>query len=242
MIEEQDSLCRLILQNLRKYPIAEMFDDCSGSEIAEADFTPLSFKIIENKLDKHFYQNADEWVAEMRIFLSNEIEYQHEDIIKKSAAKQLLLEFEKLMSSYSPSLSPHIAKLQLNEAELTEICRTMKFFSENKPKGIAKDSASYYMKEIRNEKPSPAQLVHLIKLAKSPNNLIKILAYAYHLQPECVSFGEKTYIKLELMSQESLNNLANFIDNLICDCVSRKIDPFERFSCYVIEPADVVMC
>ena len=125
MIEEQDYLCKRILSELKRIPISKLFTDENAHLIPKQITKPITLDIIEQRLDRHVYANSDEWVSDMRRFLMREYENSPDNSIRKAAAMQLSSEFEKLMVTMHPSLSPHIINVQIAEHEIREIADSL---------------------------------------------------------------------------------------------------------------------
>ena len=241
MIEEQDAVCRLIIQQLKEIPVWKLFSDQSVQQIPKTINKPITFEIIESKLDHHVYPNSDAWVAEMRRFFMNEIENSAPNSIRKNSAILISQKFEKLMETLAPGLSPHIISVQATEEKLYKIYESM--ITADPDVQITKTTkpASRVFADIEKEGDdvTPQMLIHKMRLLRFPELLLRAIAFVHKYQPECIVYGDTLSINFSLLSKENMAKLNEFINKLMLDAATGKIDPMKRVSGTDISPTEL---
>lgn len=237
MIEEQDFLCRKILTEIKNIPVSKLFMDENIHLIPKTISNPVTLDLIESRLDKHVYSSSDEWVSDMRMLFMREYEGSPENSIRRAAAMHLSLEFEKLMDHFHPGMSPHIINLQIAEKEIRDISNSLVINSEIKRTKQSKPCSVIF--DQTDEEITPKTIIHKISLLKNPELLLKVLAFIYKKQPECLLFGQVTSIEFCLLKEENLQALNEFIKKILMDAASGVSDPLNRIGSSDITPVDL---
>ena len=239
MIEEQDAICRQIMNELKKIPVWKLFSDSHVHQIPKSIAKPITFEIIESRLDHHVYPSSDSWVAEMRRLFMHEMENSSQNVLRKSAALVLSQRFEELMQTIAPGIAPHILTVQSVEQDLRTILDQI--VSEN-PQTIQKShkpQAEFFKNLSEENEITPELIIHKVQLMKFPDLILRVFAFVHKLQPECISYGQTLAVNFALFSQENLIKLNNYINKLMNEAASGKINPMRRTSMSSIIPIEV---
>ena len=239
MIEEQDSICWKIIKELKEIPVWRLFSDEHLNEIPKSVSKPITFELIESRLQHHVYKSSDAWVAEMRRFFMNEIENSSQNKLRKCAATLLSQRFEEIMQTVAPGLSPHILVVQIKEYELREILDQMASEIPSNQEKIAHPNAAIFNQLNDEEEVTPERIIYKTQLLKFPELVLKVIAYVYKLQPETIAYGQTLAINFSLFSDENLHKMNKYINKLKNDAASGKTNPMRRVSMTSIIPTEV---
>ena len=239
MIEEQDSICWKIIKQLKEIPVWRIFSDDHLNEIPKSISKPITFELIESRLQHHLYKSSDAWVAEMRRFFMNEIENSTQNKLRKSAATLLSQRFEEIMQTIAPGLSPHILSVQVKEQELQELLDQMASEIPLSQPKIGQPNATIFNNLNDNEEVTPERIIYKTQLLKFPELVLKVIAYVYKLQPECIAYGQTLAINFSLFKEENLQLINKYINKLLQDAASGKINPMRRVSMTSIIPTEI---
>lgn len=221
MNSDQIKLCQKIMSKIKNRPVSRMFYKIFPLDVKEKQ---ISIQIIDDRLQENKYQNADEWIYEMRNLFSAEIKHPSNSL-RSAAARLLMDDFEKEMKTLSPMLSPHLFQLQNAEEHLINFIDSFHPHIPINNSETEKEPAAEIFKEDFNDVDySAKQLSSDIQLLRSPQVILKIAAYIYKIHPSAISFGKRLTMMLSLLSQEEICKVGIFIHQLMHDCAVGKIN------------------
>ena len=101
---EETELCRAILSALLRRPISRLFLKMDNNEAFGQTKTPLTFSLVESRLERGLYKSPDEFSSDIRAVLGN-VSRRNRFSIRLIAADTLAREFDRLLARMSPSLT-----------------------------------------------------------------------------------------------------------------------------------------
>lgn len=204
-----------------------MFWDYTEQRIVHQSVKSLSFKMVQEKLQRNGYEDPDRWAYDMRFVLANVVNSTSGSSLRNAAGKQLLRDFEEEMSVLSPTLSPHILKLQYTEKHfkdyLVRITPPVPEMVE-----VTEAPAAEMTKIIDEDVVDVERLSNDIAALCSPSLILRIAAFIYNCQPEAIALGNELSIVFSLMTDETLKSLRVYVSKLMYNAVTGKINPFVR--------------
>ena len=239
MKPKEYEVCHQIIQELLKWPIAQMFyhyndtlitDNQVKSHSQSSNPQPLSFEIIINNLKRGVYSSPASVILHLRSLFTYAIYFSGPGSIRTAAARQLSMEFENILTYLSPSLSIQTLELQKIEYDLYQFLKYNPINIPKKENPHEMPASEFFKTDFSND--TPEQISKNIQIIQSPNIILRILSFIYVLQPEIISFGDDDIsIKFGLMSTATLEALRDFIPKVALEAANGTIDPFFRSPC-----------
>ena len=207
----------------------------------DTSFRPITLKSIAEKLEDNKYQNADEWIYEMRLVLSSARTRSSKNHLRSAAAKFLSERFEEEMKTLSPMLSPHTLPLQITEEHFKDFIKSFHpVIHRHRKEEEALPASEIFQEEITNENASPAHLLSEIKLLGSPALILRIAAFIYKIKPSAISFGKELTMMISLLSHEEIIQVSYFVRKILVESAIGKIDPFIQTPGHHPRPLDLI--
>ena len=221
MNDDQIKLCQTIMEKIYARPVSRMFYTISPLEIKEKQ---ISLKSIGERLRENKYQNADEWIYEMRKLFSAEIKHPSNPL-RAAAARLLMEDFEKEMRTLSPMLSPHLFQFQIAEEHLINFINSYHpYISINMPEIEKKPAAEIFQEDFNDVDYSTQQLLSDIQLLRAPQIILRIAAFIYKVHPNAICFGKRLTMMLSLLTPEEVSRIGKFVRQLMVDCTVGKMN------------------
>jgi hypothetical protein len=224
MNAHQIDLCRRIQDSLLRRPISQLFWTVPLCELSAGKRPPISFSWILERIDRGLYGSADEWIGDIRLLfvVPNP---RSASLLRRAAAQQLGQEFEELLLTLSPGISPHIAQLQMAEGRIESLvgkapplARVSVVAKERKP------AAEIFKRERSDDM---AVLADDIRKLFTPNLLLRVAAFVSVVDPPALVFDDDTMrILLVAMSSENREKLRGFVWKLMEEAAIGALDVF----------------
>lgn len=221
MNSDQIKLCQTIMQKISRRPVAKMFLTISP---LESKSKQISLQSIAERLQQNKYQNADEWIYEMRRLFSVEIK-QPTNSLRSSAARLLMNDFEEEMKILSPMLSPHLFQFQMAEEHLQNFINSYHPYINKTPPKTEKEPAAEIFKEDFNDIDYTARnLFSDIQLIREPQIILRVAAFIYKIHPSAISIGKQLTMMFSVLSKDELWRVGKFVRQLMLDSSVGKIN------------------
>jgi hypothetical protein len=222
MNREQVEICLKIVNILLRRPIAKFFWLAPPGDLLLGRRVPMSFQLILERLQRGLYRDAGEWIADMNLLFSIP-QKKAKNSLRAAAAHQLFGEYEALLTTLSPSLSPHTIKLQLVQWQFDNLMR----HATIAPTTATRDSPPGA--EVFKDPPigdDPLIIANHIRNLFSPNLLLRVAAFLYATQPDALVFGEgELHIQFALITAENRTRLRDYIADLMQSGATGAIQP-----------------
>jgi hypothetical protein len=224
MNAREKELCRAVLGNILRRPIAKLFWSLSNHPIVHSkSLIPLSFSYIVAKLNRNLYHGVQEWIDEIDTLLGSFISPECRSI-QCVSAEALKTEFHSLLDSAIPG---HF----LSVFCLEKVQSTVQAFAEprrERPAVLARAPAAELFR-LKEATLNFRRLQRDIQMLKSPEVAFRIAAFLSATQPETVLLnGREVSFEFPLMTLETATKLREFVDQLFLKFVTGEIDPFRR--------------
>lgn len=223
MIEEQQAVCKEILQRIMDIPCSKLFIQSNRDVIYDHITTPLCLEDIAKKLDHGVYPSTHSFVQNMRTLFTNAMRI--ETGFRHLAAKYCYEYFEKLLREGSPSTHPCSLSVLKLEKELAEVSRILKAAPKPQPRirNPAEVSAEIFKVHHRLDPTLPYTLKDDLKLIASPDLLLKVAVFVIERQPECVLLSSSLTFNFALMTPDTKHALHRYIHQLIMESATGKL-------------------
>jgi hypothetical protein len=143
--------------------------------------------------------------------------------LRAAAARQLQADFEEELTFISPVISSCTLNLQFTEERLRAVISSSVPAVSNQPKSDSPPNAEILKIPITRE--NIGDFVHALG---SSALIVRVAAFIYHLQPEALHLGREMMFLFSLLTEESVRQLAGFIQGLLHDAAAGKLNPFIR--------------
>lgn len=217
-----------IMEDLKQQPIWSMFDNIDISSTADTANHPVSFNEIRNRLDKHFYQNPQAWVNEMRMLFNSYMEIFKKDELKYQSVKKLSQDYELELKLSSVEDSEIVFELKSIRKNISDLMKTNA--AEKIPiKSSTKEPFSN-IAPINEKSIDPEQLQRDVRMLRDKSLFVKVAALVHKLQPECVVKTDTISIQFHDLNQETLLATRKYVTELIISAAKGEIDPLGNSS------------
>lgn len=221
----QYEVCTNIMNNLSRRPIYSLFYDLKNDSSPLVLGYPVNLKKIYLKLQRNLYSDCNSWINEVtelfNYFINN---YKDEPLISASA-QQLLKDFNEELEKTPPNKDGFALRLSVLSSDILEIAKI--YETEHVFKKTDKQPHCYILnKDIKNI--TTKDLIRQIKALHSTDLILRVAAFLYKLQPECVNLDYDVSIEFEQMSEETLSKLKLFVRSLLIKAAQGQVCPFKR--------------
>jgi hypothetical protein len=211
-----------------------MFWEASPAQ-ASPGSSPLSFKLISDRLSQGGSADASSWVSDVRRLLMSAVLATPELSVRNAAARQLQSDFESEMATLSPTLSPHVLRLQLAEGRLKRFVDSPVGPIPEIPTILNSPPAGEIMKRpIESD-----SIVSAVKMLASPALVLRVAAFVHQIQPEAIQVGSELTILFSVMSESTLQRVCAFVHGVMYEAAVGAIQPFVRTPGKIGAPAVV---
>jgi hypothetical protein len=222
MNAREKELCRAVLGNVLRRPVAKLFWSLSNHPIVHTkSMIPLSFSYIVAKLNRNLYHGVQEWIDETDTLLDAFISPECRTIQSISAAA-LKAEFHSLLDSAIPGQFLAVFRLKKVQSAIQTFAQP----SRIRPAVVAQRPAAEFF-SLAETTLNLSRLQRDIQIFKSLEVTFRIAAFLSATQPETVLLnGREVSFEFPLMTLETATKLRHFIDQLFLKIVAGEIDPF----------------
>jgi hypothetical protein len=225
MNHDQASLCRTILRALLRRPISKFFWAPFPPALTTTKRPPLSLRLIIERLDRGLYRAPGDWVGDMHVLLSYPAQ-RGRPSLHAAAARQLAGEFDALLQTLSPALSPRTVELQAAEARLGALLAP----ADGAPRPPMRGGGRPAAEALARPRAAAGDLARLaadIRSLFSPALILRVSAFVAAVEPPAlVVDGDAVRILLLSMAPAARERLACFVAELTEAAAAGAVDPF----------------
>lgn len=222
MNQVQLDLCQKILNKLKNRPISQLFFGTIEHPCEPKMEHPTNFRFIEEKLQRALYPDCNAFIDEIRAFLKSYTDDKQGDPLMVSAAQQMQIDFERELESVNPLKKGLSLRLGIVASEFNDFIKYTKK-SQTYTKREGQPAASIFLTQPENI--SVKELIREIKFLRSPDLLLRVTAFIFKRQPECIVLGQEITIEFQVMKAEVLAELKKFVRSLIYKAAAGELNP-----------------
>jgi len=239
MHPDEITLCVKIFEMLKTREAFNMFWNNTYDIVNSDIIHPITFEVINSKLDKKCYSTINEFISDVNLCIENGKAGYPAGSIRNSAAFQLQHYFEEILRDVNPFGGPIAMPLQLVIKDYLDTNRFILKNSSTKitnPEQITPGSLLFEQKSINNDTES---LLRDIKLLNSTSLAAEFATFVRKLQPEAIIINEEVVFNISLITKENVPLLRRFVTALLKKGALGNIDVYSRPFGQKISPLEI---